>query len=157
VRSIADMHRGCRTRVAWVMLTCIMAAAALSGATGCGQRYIQVDLERPGDLPRPVWVGVYFLSQESALDDVDTSRLADPDGVPLGDGVVKKEVYPLHPGGVVKRISLKGYDPLIRWVVVAAGFPEPRGCARQKVLVKEGAKLTIAATVGEECIRLQLK
>ena len=130
----------------------LAVAAVLIGCAGCGGRYIGVELDRPASLDQPAWVGVYFLSQETALDDVDNVQLADPDGVPQGGGVVRKEVYPLFPGGDTRRIELKDYDPQIRWIVVAAGLPGSPACAREKIPVKEGAKLMVSVSVAEQCV-----
>ena len=134
----------------------VLAIAGLIFMAGCGKSYIKVNLERPGYLPRPAWVGVYLLSQESALDDMDNAQLTDPEGVPLSGGVVYKEVYSLHPGEPARRIVREDFEREIRWVVVAAGFPNAKPCAREKVSVKEGAKLTIAVTVDEECIDVDI-
>ena len=131
-----------------------LAIAGLILIAGCGKCYIKIDLARSGSPERPVWVGVYFLSQESALDDRDNAELSNPDGIPLGDGVIEKEVYPLYPDGEIRQIERKPFKPEISWVVVAAGFPDAKPCARKKVQVKEGAKLTITVTVDEECINL---
>ena len=123
--------------------------------SGCG-RHIKVYLERPAEMPQPAWVGVYFLSMESALDGMSNIELSDPDAVSVGGEVVYKEVYPLHPGGAIHRIILKDYNPEIRWVVVAAGIPDNPQCARKKVPVKEGSKLKISVTVNEKCIDLKI-
>lgn|GEM_PF-2082218 len=141
------------------LLFSILALTALIFATGCGKRYIKIDLDRPADLSQPAWVGIYFLSAESALDELNNIQLSDPDpnAVPLGGGVVRKEVYSLHPGAEIQRIALEEYNAEIRWVVVAAGFHKAEPCARQKIQVKENAKLAITATVNEKCIDLKIK
>ncbi len=132
----------------------ILAIAGLILCAGCGKSYVRVHLDRPDNLKQPAWVGVYFLSQESVLDDLDNIRLSDPDAVPLGEGIVDKEVYPIYPGEEVRRIERLEFDPEIRWVVIAAGFPDAQRCAREKVRVDEGAKLTLTVTVDEKCINL---
>jgi hypothetical protein len=133
----------------------LLVLALLMVQTGCG-RHIKVYLERPAETPQPAWVGVYFLSNESALDGMSNIELSDPDAVPVGGEVIYKEVYPLHPGGDINRIVLDDYNPEIRWVVVAAGIPDDPLCARHKVPVQEGAKLKLIVTVNEKCIDLKI-
>lgn len=133
----------------------VLALALLIGQAGCG-RHIKVYLERPAEMPQPAWVGVYFISMESALDGMSNIQLSDPDAVSIGGEVIHKEVYPLHPGGEIHRIILDDYNQDIRWVVVAAGIPDNPQCARKKVPVKEGAKLKLIVTVNEECIDLKI-
>ena len=134
----------------------LWAIAGLILVAGCGQRYIKVNLERPGSLSQPAWVGVYFLSQESALDGLDNRQLADPDAVAPGGGVVRKEVIPLYPGGQVRHFELKPYQEEIQWVVVAAGFPDAQECALRKIQVPKGAKLTINVSVTENCVNVDI-
>ncbi|MFC1573459.1 hypothetical protein ACFL6M_07675 [Candidatus Eisenbacteria bacterium] len=142
-------------RYGWMVLTfCLLAG--FSSCAGCSKSYIRVNLGRPGNLGRPVWVGVYFLSQESVLDNTPNTELSDPEWTPEGPGVEDKEVFPIYPGGNIRQIVREKYNPSIRWVVVAAGFPEAKPCARQKIPVKEGAKLTITVTAAEECIQLEI-
>jgi len=134
----------------------LLAVLGLTVISGCGQRYIQIDLNRPENFSQPVWVGVYFLSKERALDDMDNNQLADPEGVVGVSGVLDKLVRPLYPGEVASPILMKDYDKEIRWVVVAAGFPEATRCARLQVPVKEDAELKIQVTVNKECISLEM-
>ncbi len=70
--------------------------------------------------------------------------------------MVDKEVFPVYPGELAHQINMKDYDPEIRWVVVAAGFPDARRCARQRIPVGEGASLKIRVIVDEDCIFLDL-
>jgi len=131
----------------------VLALAVLTLLAGCGKSHINLDLVRSGDSERAVWVGVYFLSQESVLDDKDATVLSNPDGVSLGGGVIDKEVFAVYPKAEAHRIDLEDFNPEISWVLVAAGFPDAMECARQKVQVKDD-KLNIAVTVGKECITL---
>jgi predicted component of type VI protein secretion system len=134
----------------------VIALMGLVLLSGCGQRAIKINLDRPAELSQPAWVGVYFLSQETALNELGNDQLADPDGVDRGAGVVDKEVFPVYPGDAAHQINMKDYDPEIRWVVVAAGFPDARRCARQRIPVREGASLKIRVIVDEDCIFLDL-
>lgn len=134
----------------------LIALMGLVLLSGCGKRTIKIDLDRPAELSQPAWVGVYFLSQETALNELENDLLADPDGVELGSGVVDKQVFPVYPGDAAHQINMKDYDPEIRWIVVAAGFPDARRCARQRIPVNEGATLKIRVIVDEDCIFLDL-
>ncbi len=126
-------------------------AVMLLGLAGCGQRYIAVELDRPENLPQPVWVGVYFLSQESALENYSNAELATESRVEGADGVVHERVFAIKPGDR-RQIELQEYDERIGWVEVAAGLPDR--CARQRIAVESGAKLRIMITVTETCIEL---
>ena len=70
--------------------------------------------------------------------------------------MVHKEVSPLYPGGQVRQFELKPYQEEIRWVVVAAGFPDAQKCALRKIQVPEGAKLTINVSVTENCVNVDI-
>ena len=150
--SIKQDLTGRMAKVSGRVLVYCLVIGGLCLAAGCGSRYIMIDLERPVELKQPVWVGVYFLSQETALDDLENHELTDPDGVELGGAVVYKEVYSLYPGDEARPIKLEKYDESIRWIVVAAGIADPQECARWKKEVEEGAKLKIAMTVDDQCI-----
>jgi hypothetical protein len=130
---------------------------ALWLCAGCGSRYIVLNLDRPASLSQPAWVGVYFLSQELALDGMEDVQLVDPDGIDVGDAIIDKEVYPLYPGGPARKIELKDFDPAIRWVVIAAGLPDDPPCARKTVPVEENAELTLSVTVGEDCVVIDIE
>jgi predicted component of type VI protein secretion system len=134
----------------------VLVILGLAIISGCGQRYIKIDLNRSDKFNQPVWVGVYFLSQETALDAMESKELADPNGRELGSGVLRKTVFPLYPGEKAAPILEENYNPEIRWVVIAAGFPHTRRCARLKVPVTEGAELTMKISVNEECIVLEI-
>lgn len=130
--------------------------ACLALLAGCGGgRYIKIDLSRPADLSQPVWVGTYFLSQDSALDLYTNAELVDPD-LEIDDGVIHKEVFPLYPGDASRHIELTEPSQQIRCVVVAAGIPDAPPCARQKVAVPAGAKLAIAVTVSAGCVDVRV-
>lgn len=137
----------------WVGVAAIVSLIAVGG---CGKSYLQVNLYRPESFSQPAWVGVYFLSQESALDDKDNAQLSDPEGVPLGNGVVDKEVFAVVPGAGAHEIPRPEYNPQICFIVIAAGFPDADPCTRQKVPVKKGAELNITVTVNEKCIDLRI-
>jgi predicted component of type VI protein secretion system len=124
--------------------------------TGCGSRYINVNVERTPEAQQPAWVGVYFLELESALSGRNYVELADPDAVPIGGGVVDKVVFSLPPGKT-RNIERKEYDERIRWIVVAAGFPGSPECAGKKLEVEKGAELDLIVTVYENCIDTQLR
>lgn len=132
-------------------MACLLGVIGLMACAGCGSRYIAIELDRPTDLDRPAWIGVYFLDQETALDGHDNVQLADPDAVGIGAGVVAKEVYSLQPG-TAKTIRMEEYDQQIQWIVVAAGFPGDPECARKKIPVEEGSKLSLSITVHRDCI-----
>jgi len=127
--------------------------------SGCGQRYVNVNLIRPPNFDKSVWVGVYFLSQETALDDLDNIVLADPDNENelAGRGVVHKEIFPLYPAEEAHLIQMPKYDPAIRFIVVVAGIPDANPCARQSYTLKENAELTIYAILNEKCIDLRIE
>ena len=156
MKSSTKKHTGRFADTSWTMPLGILAVAGLILSAGCGKSYIRINLYRPSILEQPAWIGVYFLSQESALDDKDNIQLSDPDGIPLGDGVVDKEVYPLYPDDPVRKIRREKFDPQIRWVVVAAGFPDALPCARQRIRVDEDAKLTLDVSVNEDCIDVHI-
>ena len=134
----------------------VLAILGLALISGCGQRYIQIDLSRPDKFSQPVRVGVYLLSQETALDALDNNILADPNGVETGGGVLWKDVFPIIPGETRAPIRREDYDPEIRWVVVAAGFPQAGRCARYQAPVKEDAELTLQVTVNDGCIDIKM-
>ncbi len=138
-------------RAAACRLRLCLLGVCLLGLAGCGGRYIRINLDRPADLNQPAWVGAYFLSQESALNNIDNIQLADPNGVSQ-PGIVHKEVFPLYPGDQAHMIDMSNYDPQIRWIVIAAGFADAKPCARTKIPVEDGAKLKIGVRVLDDCI-----
>jgi hypothetical protein len=156
MKSLEGNTRGSITKTLRVVFLGVVALVGLVLVSGCGQRYIKIDLDRPDELSQPAWVGVYFLSQETVLNDLENDQLADPDGVDGVAGVVDKEVFPVYPGDQAHQINKKEYDPKIRWIVVAAGFPDARPCARQQIPVSEGADLKIRVIVDEDCIFLDI-
>ena len=147
------MSKGMERRVAlWAV------AAATLFAAGCGGgSYIRARLERPVQYEQPVWVGVYFLSQESALDGVETSKLIDsPDSYGESAGVIDREVFPVYPGADVHTVLREKYDPRIAWVLFVA-FPKGEACSRQKLAVKKDAELTLTVSVEEQCLVVKKK
>jgi hypothetical protein len=137
----------------------MLTLASLLLLLGCGRgAYIRVQVARPGEFAQPVWVGVYFLSQETGLDGIETHELIDnPDRFDAAAGVIDKEVFPVYSGEAPHPVAREKYDPRIGWVVIAAGFPKPEACAREKFKVKKDAEITFKVSVEEKCLKITKK
>ena len=124
----------------------------LSGCGGGGGSYIRLNLMRDVSHDKPVYVGVYFLSQEGAIDAASIPDLIDsPDQ--FTDGVVAKQVIPVYPGEV-KPLPMDNYDTRIRWVAVVADFGSAAECARDKHAVPPGSKIELTVQIEANCIEL---
>lgn len=128
-------------------------------AAGCGNSsYIRMKVARPDSFEQPVWVGAFFLSQETALDGVETRDLIDqPDSYGPSAGVVDKEVFPVYPGEAARSLAREKYDPRIGWVLLVGAFPNSEPCAREKIKVKPESELTLQVSVEEQCLKVNKK
>ena len=145
-----------RTRASLLLsLATALMAFSLSGCLGCGgDSFIRADLERGAGLKQPAWVGVYYLSQESAIDAVDAadlvSRTKAEEKLAGVQGIVMKEINPVYPDEPVS-ILKEAPDASIRWVVIVANL-KGGSCARQKVALKKGETVKLHVTVEEQCL-----
>ncbi|TPW03835.1 MAG: hypothetical protein FD129_2984 [bacterium] len=122
----------------------------LSGCFGCGG-------ERGADQKQPAWVGIYYLSQESAIDAFEASDLVSrtraEEKLAGVAGIVMKEINPVYPDEPVM-ILKEAPDASIRWIVIVANL-KGGACARQKLPVKKGQTLKLKVTVEESCLVLK--
>ena len=130
----------------------------LSGCFGCGgESFIRADLERGADQKQPAWVGIYYLSQESAIDAFEASDLVSrtraEEKLAGVAGIVMKEINPVYPDEPVM-ILKEAPDASIRWIVIVANL-KGGACARQKLPVKKGQTLKLKVTVEESCLVLK--
>jgi predicted component of type VI protein secretion system len=123
---------------------------------GCGGgSYIHLNLMRDVSHDKPVYVGVYFLSQEAAIDAAAIPDLID-NPEEFTEGVVAKQVLPVYPGEV-KPVPMENYDPLIRWIAIVADFGTSAECTRDKKAVPAGSKLEISVAIEADCIQLNVQ
>lgn len=141
----------CSSRTALVAASLLLLVLA-----GCGGgSYIHLNLMRDVSHDKPVYVGVYFLSQEAAIDAASIPDLIDnPDQ--FTDGVVARQVLPVYPGEV-KPLPMDNYDPSIRWVAIVADFGSSAECTRDKKAVPPGSKLDLSVSIEADCIQLKIQ
>ncbi len=141
-------------RARWGLSQMILGAVlALVTASCGGGTFINVALVRDVSEDKPAYVGVYYLSEESAIDAEPIPDLIDsPES--FTDGVVSSEVFPVYPGEN-KVIPLPNYDPSITWIAVVADFAEAGPCTRIKQPVEPGSKVQWTILVEDECLKLQ--
>lgn len=145
-----------RTRASQLLsLATALMAFSLSGCLGCGgDPYIQADLERGTGLKQPAWVGVYYLSQESALDGMDptdlVSRTKAEEKLAGVQGIVMKEIHPIYPDQPMLILKEKP-DKAIRWVVIVSNLKGGK-CSIEKVALGDKKEVKIHITVEEECL-----
>ncbi|MEZ4649562.1 MAG: type VI secretion lipoprotein TssJ [Candidatus Eisenbacteria bacterium] len=134
----------------------VLAAIAMFALSACGGgSYLQVNLLRDATHDKPVYVGVYYLSQEAAIDGASIPDLIDnPDQ--FSDGVVDKRVLPVYPGEV-KPITMENYAPDIKWIAVVADFGSSAECTRDKKPVPPGSKFALNVKVEADCIELEIQ
>lgn len=133
-------------------------AFLLTGCFGCGgDSFIRADLERGAGQKQPAWVGIYYLSQESAIDAFEASDLVSrtkaEEKLAGVAGIVMKEINPVYPDEPVV-ILKEAPDPSIRWIVLVANL-KGGACSRQKLPVKKGQTLKLKVTVEESCLVLE--
>lgn len=143
----------------WNLAAMALLAFSLTGCLGCGgSRVLRAELERSDAHRQPAWVGVYYLSRESAIDDVDiadlTNRARSDEKLKGVEGVVMKEIQPVYPGDTVVLLK-EDPDPAITCVVIVANLPEAGSCARQKLLVKKGDSLKVRVSIEESCLTVK--
>lgn len=141
-------------RFARVGLFVGLLTATFLSACGGGS-YIRMNLLRDVAHEKPVYVGVYFLSQESAIDAASIPDLID-NPEQFADGVVARQVFPVYPGEI-RPLPLENYDPAIRWVALVADFGSDAECARAKTPVSPGAKLDLQVSLEADCLRLEVR
>ena len=111
-------------------------------------------MERGSGLKQPAWVGVYYLSQESAIDQFAASDLVSrtkaEEKLAGVQGIVMKEINPIYPDEPVVLLK-EAPDASIRWVVIVANL-KGGSCARHKVPLKKGETIKLHVTVEDECL-----
>jgi hypothetical protein len=122
---------------------------------GCGSAHIRLQLQRPEDCTRPLNVGIFFLSRESALNGVGPAELINhPERFTEADGVLDRESFPLYPGDS-RVVAREKPDTRIGWIVVAGGYPDSPACAIQRVPVKKKSKFALSVSAEETCLKVQ--
>lgn len=163
----ADPRRGngraARRRPATArLLVCAGAAALLPGLCGCGGGgpYFQMKLDRDVTEGKPVFVGVYLLSKEAALDGREIPELTNKEtakALGAADGVIDHYIQPVYVGEDPIVVDKKEYSPFPSWVLVVANFPKAGSCARQKIEVKKGDDLKLRISVDDKCLKIHPK
>jgi hypothetical protein len=137
-------------------------AAAFSGCLGCGGGgpYFQMRMSREVAEGQPVWVGVYLLTKEAALDGKEIRELTNKEAAKsLGpsDGVAEHYIQPVYPGSEPVELPKKEYAPEVTTVLIAANFPKPQECARQKIAVKKGEDIKVRVSIDDKCLKIHKK
>lgn len=152
-------HRHTGNAARWNLAAVAILAFSLTGCLGCGGgRVLRAELERAETHRQPAWVGVYYLSKESAVDDVEiadlTNRQRSDEKLKGVDGVVLKEIQPVYPGDTVVLLK-EDPDPSITCIVIVANLPEAGSCARQKLTMKKGQSLKVKVSIEENCLTIK--
>lgn len=147
---------GRASRVTGPARKCRVAGAAWLAVmwmlSGCGgSSKLQLSVARSAEFEHPTYLGVYFLSQESALNGVKIVDLID-NPEKYTEGVVGKQFVTVYPGDT-KSIELENPDPRISWIEVVADFAESP-CARVKRQVRSGSSLSLRVDVQEQCVEV---
>lgn len=149
-----------KEKASWFRLlaAALVLSVTMSGCFGCGGAKT-ISLQLDSTHQQPVWVGIYLLSKEAALDGRPNSDLTDADKArSLGpsDGVIDHEVRPVYPGEPVTFVREK-YDPAVSWILVVANIPKPDPCTRAKVPVKKGSDVKLRLSVVDKCVNVVKK
>lgn len=141
---------------ALLLLAGLLAAPALTGCGGAAA--LRMSIDRPAENKGPIWVGVFYLTKESALDGKSVADLIDkPEAVKGMDGVLDKEVFSVQPGKD-RPILREEYEKSLlglNTILVVANFPKPTDCARQKIAVKKGEDIKYHISVTEKCLEVK--
>lgn len=126
---------------------------------GCGgAAALRMSVDRPSENKGPIWVGVFYLSKEAALDGKSVADLIDkPEAVKGMDGVLDKDVFSVQPGKD-RPILREEYEKSLlglNTILVVANFPKPGDCARQKIAVKKGEDINYHISVTEKCLEVK--
>lgn len=149
--------RAPRFKAGALLLLCALTAAPL--LVGCGHPAgMNMTIDRPAENKGPIWVGVFYLTKESALDGKSVAELIDkPEAVKGMDGVLDKEVFSVQPGKD-RPIVREEYEKTLlglNTILIVANFPKPTDCARQKIAVKKGEDLKYTVSVAEKCLEVK--
>jgi hypothetical protein len=143
----------------WGFLRLLIMAAFLtgtmSGCLGCGGGG-NIKMQLDNTLEKPVWVGIYLLSKEAALDGRPNSDLTSQDVAKTfgtAEGVVDYELKPVYVNDPIT-FTREPYDPAVTTVLVAANFPKADPCARVKIPVKKGGDVKLNITVVDKCLKI---
>jgi hypothetical protein len=147
---------------AGLLLLCGVVAALLLLLCGCGGGgpTFQMKLDRDVTEGKPIWVGVYLLAKETALDGKEIPELTNKESAKaLGasDGVIDHYVQPVYVGETPIVVTPKKYDPFPAWVLIVANFPKAGECARVKLPVKKGDDLKLRVSVDDKCLKIHHK
>jgi hypothetical protein len=123
--------------------------------TSCGgSRYANVEFVRPASEERPIWVGVYFLNREGALDAEPISDLiANHDAYKSKPEVVDSYVFSLAPGKD-RPVRLEPLDPAITWILLVAESDQTDPCTRKDIQVVPGKKVNLRVSVEGYCLQV---
>ena len=141
-----------------LLVLCALAVAPF--LSGCGHpAKLDMSIDRPAEYKGPIWVGVFFLSKESALDGKSVADLIDkPEAVKGMDGVLDQDVFSVQPGkDRVESREKYEKDPKLmglNTILVVGNFPKPTDCARQKLTVKKGEDIKYKISVSEKCLEV---
>jgi hypothetical protein len=149
---IHGRRRGGTILARWSSLLALVLVAGCGGAR-------RVELAIANFQERTVWVAFALLSDPGALDGYTTQELVDPERVgELNEvkGVVDVTVMSVQPGAAPEQRAFSTEDFPLKtgWLVAAALLPGEPTCARSRVEIDTGSKLTFSISVRNDCVEV---
>jgi hypothetical protein len=133
-----------------------LMTGTMSGCLGCGGGVNTIQMELDSAHEQPVWVGIYLLSKEAALDGRPNSDLTNKEVArtfSAADGVIDHDVRPIYPGEPIVFLR-QDYDPAVKYILITANFPNPDPCARQKRPIGEEENVNLKVSVVDKCLKI---
>lgn len=107
-----------------------------------------------------MWVAVALLSDPGALDGYKTQDLVDPDqtgALSQVKGVVEISILSVQPGALpeARVFSTEAFPLKTGWLLAAALLPGEPACARTRLEIDTGSKLTFDVSVRNDCVEVK--
>jgi hypothetical protein len=121
-----------------------------------GSPHLNTSFVRTPDAEHATWVGAFWLSKATALDDVSNNDLIERPDDFATRGVIYYERASIYPGGDPWSVSIpvQNYNFKTSWLLLIANLPGSEACSRHKVMLNEKPKVDLQITVGETCLEI---